>query len=194
MEACVKEWLRRYREGDPDALGKLVEFYRRPLFSFLLRMTGSAGEVEDLFQEVWFRALRRLDRFRPDNLLGWLFSIAHNLVVDRARRARPTISLQAQTIPEGATLEELLEAPGAGPDKQAELNDLGRHIMAAVERLPFEQREVFLLRTQAGMPFKDIAALQGVSINTALARMQYALSKLRLLLQKEHAEREWPQP
>lgn len=178
MASPEKKWLDLYRDGHVEALGELVEHCRRPLFAFILRMTEGREDAEEIFQEVWYRALRRIDRYQDQNFLSWMFRITHNLIIDRARKKKPDFSLQ-----EGdethTRLEEKLEAPGLKPPEETHGHELGRKIAAAVSQLPVEQREVFLMRTEGDLPFKDIAAIQECSINTALARMQYALSKLR---------------
>lgn len=181
--------LAAYRRGDAEALGRLVEKYKRPLFGFLARFAAGPGEADEWFQETWVRAIQHMNAFRQRNLLGWLFKIAHHLVIDQARKRKPDTSLDAPLPESGEPLGATLAAGGPSPAAEAAGRDLGRHIEAAVARLPLEQREVFWLRMQAGLPFKDIARIQRCSVNTALARMQYALGKLRPAL--EPAYRDW---
>jgi len=181
------EVLARYRRGDADALEELVEKYKRPLFGFILNMTEGQGEADEVFQETWFRVIRAIGSYRQGNFLGWLVRIARNIVIDRARRRKPEVSLDVA--PEaGRPLEETL--PGKEPDPLGRLKaeETGRRVAAAVAELPLEQKEVFLMRVEAELPFKAIAAAQGVSINTALARMQYALAKLRVRLRDENED------
>ncbi len=179
MDETEKQWLDRYRAGDREALGLLVERYRRPLFGFILKMTEGRGDAEDVFQEVWIRALRNLPRFRAENLLGWLFRIAHNVVIDEVRRRKALVDLDAGRGGEETDWTGRMPAEGLDPSAVAAGTDVGRRIRAAVDRLPAEQREVFWMRTEADLPFKTIAKIQRVSINTALARMHYAVRKLR---------------
>jgi RNA polymerase sigma-70 factor (ECF subfamily) len=175
----------QYRDGDVEALSALVEKYRRPLFGFILNMTEGQGDADELFQETWFRAIRKLDSYRQKNFMGWLVRIARNLVIDRYRRKRPTISLDMTRDDESTPVLELTD-PGPGPTDNAVTEDDMSAVARAVNTLPVEQKEVFVMRMQSGLGFKEIAKVQGVSINTALARMQYALSKLRPLLQNEY--------
>lgn len=182
MQPIEREWLEQYRRGDLEALGKLVEQYRRPLFSFILKMTEGRGDPEEIFQETWIRAIRNFDRFDDQNLLGWLLRIAHNLVIDRARKLRPEVRPELRTGQSATTWFDQVAGGGPGPATIAADRDLGRRIAEAVERLPPEQREVFLLRMDSDLSFKEIAKVQGVSINTALARMHYAVRKLREML------------
>lgn len=180
MDAAAGKLLERYRKGDTNALGELVEFYRRPLYGFILRMTEGDSAAEDIFQDVWLRAIRKIDSFRRGSFLSWLFRIAHNLVIDRARRAGRVLLLDpregegAEDTPEGRIADS---APD--PSDSVANRDLAACIERAVGQLPLEQREVFLMRFEADLTFREIAAIQRTSINTALARMQYALEKMR---------------
>jgi RNA polymerase sigma-70 factor, ECF subfamily len=188
MDHPESVWLAEYRAGRVEALGQLAEHYRRPLFSFILRMTEGHADAEEIFQEVWLRAIRNLDSYKDKSFLSWLFRIAHNLVIDRVRRARPMVDLDAgREEGEGSALETQFAGRGLSPAKVTEGRDMGRRIAEAIARLPAEQREVFLLRTEGDVPFKEIAGIQGISINTALARMQYALGKLRNDLKADYA-------
>ena len=188
MDGEDAKLLAAYRRGDAEALGRLVEKYQRPLFAFLGRFAANPGEADEWFQETWVRAIEHMNIFRQQNLLGWLFRIAHNLAIDAARRRKPDCSLDAPLPGGDTTLAELVPAPALSPADEAAGRDLGRHIAAAVQLLPVEQREVFWLRMDAGLPFKEIARIQRCSINTALARMQYALAKLRSALGPAYRE------
>ena len=185
MDRDDYQLIERYRHGDVEAISLLVEKYRRPLFGFILNMTEGQGDADEVFQETWFRALRKLDSYRQKNFMGWLVRIARNLIIDRHRRHRPTVSLDATREDETTPVRELAD-PGPDPSDRAVTDDDVGAIARAVEALPEEQKEVLLMRIQAGLSFKEIAKSQAVSINTALARMQYALSKLRPLLRDDY--------
>jgi len=185
MDTEDRALITQYRDGDVEALSALVEKYRRPLFGFILNMTEGQGDADEIFQETWFRAIRKLDSYRQKNFMGWLVRIARNLVIDGYRRQRPTISLDATRAGETTPALELVD-PAPGPTAQAVTEDDVGAVKRAVDTLPVEQKEVFVMRMQAGLSFKEISKAQGVSINTALAHMQYALSKLRPLLQNEY--------
>lgn len=185
MQPTDRSLLARYKRGDVDALETLVERYRRPLFGFILNMTEGREDADEIFQEVWFRAIRKMSSYRQRNFCGWLMRIAHNLVIDRARRRKPDRSLDEEH-EEGGSLAGVLPSGERGPTENVQATDIGQAIVRAVETLPPEQKAVFVMRVKAELPFKEIAKIQGVSINTALARMQYALAKLRPLLRKDY--------
>lgn len=188
MEEADGELLRRYRRGDGDALGMLVEKYRRPLFGYLINMTSGCDDVDELFQEVWLRVIHKLKLYRQRNFFGWLIRIAHNLVIDRARKRKPDFSLDAETRENGEAWVDRLQDKSSDPVGRIAENELGQRIAEAVKTLPMQQREVFLMRSHTGLSFKEIASIQRVSINTALARMQYALAKLRPMLERDYNE------
>lgn len=182
----AKKWLAEYRRGRVEALGKLVEHYRRPLYAFLYKMLeGRSADADELFQEVWFRVIKNVERYEDQSFLSWLFRIAHNLIIDRARRARPTVDWSSGS-DDGLALEERMASTKLGPENEVAGRDMGTRILAAVEKLPPEQREVFLMRTEGDIPFKQIAKIQKTSINTALARMHYAVQKLRQELRGDY--------
>ena len=190
MEITDIECINKYLNGNADALAPMVEKYKRPLYSFILKMTEGREDSEEIFQETWFRALKNIHKFKHKNFLNWLFRIAHNLVIDRARRSKRNVSMQKSLggDEDGNTLEDHLPAPGINPAEEAGGNSLGKRIDEAVETLSPEQKEVFLLRMYGNVSFKEIAKIQKCSINTCLARMQYALGKLRSILKDEYDE------
>ena len=173
----------RYRAGDVEALGELVERYRRPLFGYLVNLVGSTVEADEIFQETWLRVIRKIDEYRAGNFPGWLMRVARNIMIDRSRRKRPEVSLDREE--GGRGLLHVIPGRGQTPSEDVADAELGQKIAEAVASLPEEQKEVFLLRTKSRLAFKDVATVQGISINTALARMQYALQKLRPLLRQE---------
>ncbi len=188
MDQEDAQLLAAYLAGDNEALGGLVEKYKRPLFGFILRFSEGRGEADEIFQEVWVRAIKNMNRYRHKSLLSWLFRIAHNLMIDRARRRKPVVSLDTPESEDGIPLADQLAAVRLGPDEETSGREIGLRIEAAAAQLPIEQREVFWLRMQADLSFKEIAKIQKCSINTALARMQYAVSKLRKELAGEYRE------
>ncbi len=181
------ELLQRYREGQVAALEALVDRHRRPLYGFILNMVHNPVEADEVFQEVWLRAIRKLETYWQKNFAGWLMRIAHNLVVDQIRKHKPIYCLDQPPAEGGETPRDRIAAATPDPAEQALRRELRERVARAVDTLPTEQKAVFLLRVEADLPFKDIAEIQEVSINTALARMQYALTKLRTLLKEDYA-------
>lgn len=166
----------KLRSGDPEALRLIMKRFQRPLLSFLCHMTGDRVSAEDLLQEVFVRVWRHRERYEAqEKLSGWLFTIARRLALDHLEKAG-----RRQAIPiEEENLQERIPEPDAAPDQVLEGADLRRRIEDAIASLPEDQREVFLLREYGGMQFNEIARMTGAPLGTALARMRYAVLKLR---------------
>lgn len=170
--------LTAFRQGDVAALDELILRHRRALHGYLRNMTGSAAEADDLFQETWMRVMRNPGSFRGGAFNAWLWRIARNLLIDRLRCRKPAVSLDDDTAEHGVLLD-VLPSPEPDPAHDAGAAEIGAQVAEAVARLPPDQRDVFLLRTQAGLTFAEIARLRRVPLNTALGRMHYAIRRLR---------------
>ncbi len=173
--------MRRYQAGDVGAFEDLLRRHRTAIHAFLHRLTGDAARAEDLAQETWLKIVAAAPRWqRRARFTSWAFSIARNLAVDEARRAahRATDSLDASPLG-GAPLVERLAADAPGPDRGAESAFLRPKLEAALAALPMEQREVFVLREYAGVPFAEIAEITDAPVPTVKSRMRYALEALR---------------
>ncbi len=185
VEVSDETLIKRFNRGDRVALDTLVKRYTKPLYNFLWRMTECESDSDEIFQDTWIRVIQKSRAFRQERFKGWLFKIAHNLVIDWSRRQRKLVSLDAPTPGSesgGPTWGDKLVSRDLRPDEQANGHETGRAIRKALARLPWEQRAVFVMRMESGMAFKDIARAQKVSLNTVLARMQYALGKMRIML------------
>lgn len=189
MDEQDQDLLAQYRKGDVASLEQLVEKHRRPLYGYIVKMTEGRDDADDIFQEVWLRAIRNEERFKSGNFCGWLMRIARNLVIDRVRKRKPIVNL-VKDEDDDNPFENRLADPGPTPCAVSAAGELGERIDDAVAELPAEQREVFVMRMQGEIPFKEIAKIQGVSINTALARMQYAVRKLRTVLRGDYEQLE----
>ena len=187
MENCDADLLIQYRNGNVQALEQLVKQYRRPLYGFILNMIQGQDDADEIFQEVWFRVIKNIDKYKKGKFLSWLFKIAHNFIIDRYRdRKRKRMVSMDKTNEKGISLKDTISAPVQSPSAILGSLDINQKIVETVALLPGEQKEVFLMRVQGDLSFKEIAKIQRVSINTALARMQYALTKLRAALENEY--------
>jgi RNA polymerase sigma-70 factor, ECF subfamily len=167
-----EELLQRYRAGEVGGFNELMERYRRPLFSVIWRMVHDRNEAEDIFQETFFRVLKHHQRFDAERKFStWLYTIATNLCRDFQRRQGRSPMTSCDAVPEAET--------ECSSESEVFSNEVSAKLERALERLSPEQREVFLLREQAGLSFKEIAAVTHGNLNTVLGRMHLALKKLR---------------
>ena len=187
-ELADEELFERFRRGDRAAFELLLGRHRAPLFTFVLRtMSGDRARAEDLVQDAFVRVLKGAGEWEQRARFStWLFTIARNLCLDAMRRDRHrrATSLDAPKGGEGGEeagrpLAEAIEGSLPGPERLANAARLRPVIEAALARLPEEQREVFVLREHAGLPFKEIALVTGIGENTIKSRMRYALESLR---------------
>ncbi|MBI2394399.1 MAG: RNA polymerase sigma factor [Deltaproteobacteria bacterium] len=180
--------LARYRRGDVEAFRALVRRHQRALYNFALRQVRTPSTAEDIVQDVFVRIVQNVETFKEESrFTTWAYTIARNLCIDHLRKRvhRRHASLDAPAgghsdgEGEGTPLGERVAAQGAGADRAAIGRQLQGHIAAAVEALPEDQREVFLMRQVGELPFKEIAEIVGVSENTVKSRMRYALERLQ---------------
>jgi RNA polymerase sigma-70 factor (ECF subfamily) len=182
QERTDEELLAAYQQGDPGAFEALLRRHRAPLFTFLLRMLGERERAEDLAQETFLRIVKGAQAWEHRaRFQTWLFTIARNLCVDQSRRDRfrRADSLDAQGPGDEPAMVDSVPGREIDPDRGAESARLRPVLQRALLSLPAEQREVFILREQAGVPFREIAEIQGVNENTVKSRMRYALEGLR---------------
>lgn len=181
-DPCDGALLAAYRDGDVDAFEVLLGRYRGPLFNFVLRSVRDRGRAEELYQDVWMKVIERCDDFRGDAKFStWLYAIARNVCIDHQRKMkfRAHASLESTQPGKNQALGERQGNPGPSTEQLAAGGLLKERIAAAVEALPEEQREVFLLRQLQGMAFNEIAGVVGAPANTVKSRMRYALERLR---------------
>src|SRR5262245_37644426 len=169
MEAPDEELMLAYRDGDAGAFETLYARHRGALYRFVLRSLKDRAVAEELFQEAWIRVIEARARYVTSaRFTTWLYTIAHNLLVDHWRK-------------KGLTLVELSDEHAAAdnPARQAEARESVARFLQVLEALPLAQREAFLLHEEAGMSVAEIAAATGTNEEAAKSRLRYALSKLR---------------
>lgn len=196
VAATDESLMAAYQTGDLAAFQELVVRHERPLWTFVRRFVGDGATAEDLLQEVFLRVVRSAGEWKAQAKFStWLYTIARNLCTDQARRAthRQTVSLEAPIRANGKAddgsgpvLGESLAGTSEGSDDAVKNRQLGAEIDRAVDALPPEQREVFLMREVMDMPFAEIARAVGASEPTVKSRMRYALERLRISLAGFH--------
>jgi RNA polymerase sigma-70 factor, ECF subfamily len=179
----------RYQGGDRTSFATLVRRHKTPVFNFVLRQVRAPAVAEDITQDVFVRVVQGSNDFRHNSRFStWVYTIAKNLCIDHARkmshRKHASLDHSASGEPDGPTLGDKVSDPHprSSVDRTAIGGELEAHIRRAVEELPEDQREVFLLREVANIPFKEIADMAGVSENTIKSRMRYALERLQKAL------------
>jgi len=177
-EATDEALMVRYQRGEVHAFTLLVQRHQTALFNFAMRQIGAAPVAEEVVQEAFVRVVLSAADFKHEaRFTTWIYTIRK-----RALRKHPSLDEAArgkEGDADGPTLGERTEDPKASVEREATGRELTVKIAAAVERLPDDQREVFVLREVSNLPFKEIAEITGVSENTVKSRMRYALERLQ---------------
>lgn len=168
----------RYRGGDARAFEELYARHRGGLFRYVLRQVGFRSAADEVFQEVWMRIVSSRARYRVEaRFATFLYSIAHNCVMDHFRRKPPLQLISFDDKP-----DEALQVPapaGEQPERLAQRHQAAQQLLRALALLPDEQRNAFLLHEEGGLTLEEIAAVMGVGRETAKSRLRYALARLR---------------
>jgi RNA polymerase sigma-70 factor (ECF subfamily) len=167
----------RYARGDAAAFELLYRRHEMRVWRYLQRNLRNAATADELMQEVWFAVARDASRYLPSaRFTTWLFSIAHNRMIDSIRARRRHMSLES--------LEHESDDPSASPVAAAVARDEAAALIRAVEDLPREQREAFLLQVEGDLDVEEIARITGSSFETTKSRLRYARTKLRQMLKE----------
>ena len=179
----------RYQQGDRSAFAQLVRRHQAPLYNFALRQVRVPQVAEDVIQETFVRVVQNAADFKHEaRFTTWVYTITRNLCIDhlrkRALRKHPSLDESKGEEGDGPTLGEQTADPRASVEREATGTELKERIARAVDTLPDEQREVFLMREVSNLPFKEIAQITGVPENTVKSRMRYALERLQEALEE----------
>jgi RNA polymerase sigma-70 factor (ECF subfamily) len=167
----------RLQRGDSCALSALFDRHQEGLYRFLLRWSGSVEEAEDLVQETFVRVYASISTYSPSRpFRPWIYTIAKHLAWKRLRHRRSVACVSLDEAPE---LRELLPDASQGPEDVVYLRAEVALIRQAVQRLPEDQRVVFILHHYNGLSYEEIAEVCGCPIGTVKSRMHYALAYLR---------------
>lgn len=176
--------IRNYVAGDESALEILINRHQSKLYGFIYSKVNDRDVSDDIFQDTFIKVIKTLksDSYNEEGkFLPWVMRIAHNLIVDHFRRNKKM-----------PMVRDTDEYSVFNTIKEADLNIENQIITEQIEgdlrklilELPADQREVLMMRMYQDLSFKEIADHTGVSINTALGRMRYALMNLRKLIEK----------
>jgi RNA polymerase sigma-70 factor (ECF subfamily) len=179
----------RYQRGDREAFTLLVRRHHRPLYNFVLRQLRQPTVAEEVTQEVFLRVVQKASEFKHEARFStWTYAIARNLCIDQLRKAahrrHPSLDQPLGPADDARSLADVVasEEPHGDAERGAATNKMRAVLIQAVETLPDDQREVYLLREIGNLSFKEIAEVTGVAENTAKSRMRYALDRLRTSL------------
>ncbi|MFH6983857.1 RNA polymerase sigma factor [Marinoscillum sp. 108] len=175
--------LSQYKNGNEEAFAVLLERHKDRVFTTIYLIVKDRYQAEDLMQDAFIKAIKTIKAGKYNEegkFLPWMLRIAHNLAIDHFRKAKrnPEIVME-----DGSNVFNTLDFSEASIEDEHIKRDTYNLLKQYIQELPDAQKEVLVMRHYMQMSFQEIADTTGVSINTALGRMRYALINLRKKLQ-----------
>ena len=175
-----------YIKGDESALEVLIKRHKQKVYSFIYSKVYDKDVAEDIFQDTFIKVIRTLKKGNYNEegkFLPWVMRISHNLVIDFFRKSNrmPKFDNSGEFSIFSVLSDTSLNAENSIIKEQVEYD-----VRRLVDELPEDQKEVLLMRIYDDLSFKEISDKTGVSINTALGRMRYALINLRKIIDKHN--------
>jgi len=176
--------VKNYISGDESALASLIERHQSKIYGFIYSKVNDRDLSDDIFQDTFIKVIKTLKTKsynEEGKFLPWVMRIAHNLVVDHFRKAKK-MPFQRET--EEYSIFNYMSDNAPTIESQMITEQVEVDLTRLLNELPDDQKEVLMMRMYQDLSFKEIAELTGVSINTALGRMRYALLNLRKIIEK----------
>ena len=175
-----------YIKGDEYALEILINRHKQKIYSFIYSKVYDRDVAEDIFQDTFIKVIKTLKRGNYNEegkFLPWVMRISHNLVIDYFRKnsRMPKFDNSGEF-----SIFSVLSDDSLNAEKKIIKDQIERDVRLLVNELPEDQKEVLMMRIYNDMSFKEISDKTGVSINTALGRMRYALINLRKIIDKHN--------
>lgn len=174
----------QYVAGDESALATLIARHQSKIYGFIYSKVSDHDISDDIFQDTFIKVIRTLksDSYNEEGkFLPWVMRIAHNLIVDHFRRGKKMPMLRET---EEFSIFSIISDDVPNIESRMITAQVEKDLQNLIQELPDDQREVLIMRIYQDMSFKEIAEMTGVSINTALGRMRYALMNLRKIISK----------
>jgi len=180
------ELVKKFIEGDQDSIEVLITRHKNRVYTYILLIVKDQQLAEDIFQDTFIKVINSLKRGKYQEkgiFVSWVVRIAHNLIIDYFRKSK---HLKTYSSEDGEM--DVFNTKKLADDTVEDImitDQIASDVRKLVELLPEEQKEVIMLRHYGGLSFKEIADQTGVSINTALGRMRYALINLRKIIESK---------
>ncbi|WP_053972735.1 RNA polymerase sigma factor [Mangrovimonas sp. ST2L15] len=176
--------VKSYIRGDESSLEILIHRHKQRIYSFIYSKVLDRDIAEDIFQDTFIKVIKTLKRGKYNEegkFLPWVMRIAHNLVIDHFRK---NTRMPKFSNTEDFNIFSVLSDNSPNAEKALIKDQVESHLKMVIEELPKDQKEVLMMRIYKDMSFKEISEITGVSINTALGRMRYALINMRKIIDK----------
>ncbi len=175
-----------FASGDNSAMDEIIKRYHKKVYYYIRHLVRKQELAEDLCQETFVKIINSLkkENYRDDgHLSSWIMRIAHNLVIDHFRKENkiPTLSNDHGEF----DLFNNVKFSDENIEQKLTKSQIQKDLKELIKLLPEDQRSTIIMRLKLDMSFKEIANIQGISINTALGRMRYAILNLRKMIQEK---------
>ena len=175
--------MQQFARGQMNAFEQLYDRHEKGVWRFVFRSVQNQAVADDVVQELWFAVARSAASYEPTaKFKTWLFTMARNRVIDHLRTAKNHASIDAENDEGESMFSDLAAESRLGPLRQVSSREQAKALLQAIEQLPEDQREAFLMQAEGDMSVEQIAEATGVSFETAKSRLRYARSKLKVLL------------
>lgn len=178
--------VKSYIDGNEYSLSILINRHQHRIYSFIFSKVFDKDIAEDIFQDTFIKVIRTLKKGKYNEegkFLPWVMRIAHNLVIDHFRKNKRMPKFENSG---DFNIFSVLSDSGLNAEKQIIKDQIEADVKELIKELPEDQLEVLVMRIYKDMSFKEISERTGVSINTALGRMRYALINLRKVIEKHN--------
>lgn len=186
LEANDAFLVKSYIEGNENSLSILINRHQQRIYSFIFSKVFDKDIAEDIFQDTFIKVIRTLKKGKYNEegkFLPWVMRISHNLVIDHFRKNKRMPKFENSG---DFNIFSVLCDSGLNVEKQIIKDQIEADVQELIKELPEDQLEVLVMRIYKDMSFKEISERTGVSINTALGRMRYALINLRKVIEKHN--------
>jgi len=176
--------VKNYVEGNENALSTLIKRHESKIYGFIYSKIADRDISNDIFQDTFIKVIKTLKNNsynEEGKFLPWVMRISHNLIVDHFRKTKK-MPMYRET--EEFSIFSIMSDDSLTIEGKMIVDQVEVDLKKLIEELPDDQKEVLVMRMYQDMSFKEISELTGVSINTALGRMRYALMNLRKIIDK----------
>jgi RNA polymerase sigma-70 factor (ECF subfamily) len=178
-----EEIMMEYRAGSISALEEIFQRYKKPILNYAFKLLASFADAEDVVGEVFYILTSRKDSYKPvAKFSTWIYTIAHNVAIDRIRRRKKIFFFWQKKDKDGNSYEEL-DIPDTRfmPDSSAQENDISAYVRKAIDKLPFQLKEAIVLRQYHNLSYEEIAAV----LNCSLSKVKILIFRAKEALRKE---------
>ena len=186
-----QDLIQLFLKGHSSSLDELLQRHKSKIYSFILSKVKNQALAEDIFQDAFFKVITSLKKGKYNEegkFLPWVMRISHNLVIDHFRKQKRIPIVGKSKMFEDFDIFDVIDNKESTKEQDLIVDEQTQLLKNLIQALPNNQREVLIMRHYEDLSFKEIAEKTGVSINTALGRMRYALINVRKQMEENNLD------